>query len=115
MTDLIGNRKMAEETGVMDGIGMNTWTVMLIDSDRLFCAGLRALLENHGFQVVRECAGLPEAALAVRQYGAADLVLLCLQGGTAEELAQVKRLRTLAQDARIVVMTADPKAQSLSW
>jgi len=99
----------------MDGVGMNTWSAMLIDSDRLFCAGLRALLENHGFHVIRECGGLAEAVSAVRQQGSADLVLLCMQGGTAEELAQLKRLRGLAQDARIVVMATDPKAQSLSW
>ncbi|WP_158045461.1 LuxR C-terminal-related transcriptional regulator [Skermanella pratensis] len=88
--------------------------VMLVDSDRLFCAALAALLETTAFRISAEFSTLTDANSAVRQGRRPDLILLNLQTGNAEELAQLKLLRSSAAQARIVVLASELTSQILS-
>ncbi|UEM06092.1 response regulator transcription factor [Skermanella rosea] len=88
--------------------------VMLVDSDRLFCAALAALLETTAFRISAEFSTLADASNAVRQGRRPDLILLNLQSGNAEELGQLKLLRTTAAQARIVVLASELTSQILS-
>jgi len=49
---------------------------MLVDSDRLFCAALGALLSTTSFRISAEYTSLADATVAVRQGGRPDLILL---------------------------------------
>ncbi|UEM23546.1 response regulator transcription factor [Skermanella mucosa] len=88
--------------------------VMLVDSDRLFCAALAALLETTAFRISAEFPTLADANNAVRQGRRPDLILLNLQSGNAEELGQLKLLRTSSAQARIVVLASELTSQILS-
>ncbi len=92
---------------------MNTWDVMLVDSDRLFCAALGALLGNSEFGITAEFTSLTDAATAIRQGRHPDLILLNLQTGLPDELAQLKQLRSLCPHSRIVVLASDLTPQIL--
>ena len=57
---------------------MTNCDVMLIDSDRLFCAALGALLSTTSFRISAEYTSLADATVAVRQGNHPDLILLNL-------------------------------------
>jgi len=93
---------------------MKSWDVMLVDGDRLFCAALGALLSNSQFQIAAEYICLTDAVAAVRSGRRTDLILLNLQTGQPEELSQLKQMRALASEARIVVLASDLAPQILT-
>src|SRR5688572_3862940 len=88
--------------------------VMLVDSDRLFCAALGALLSTTAFRIKAEYTTLADAVSAVRQGRRPELILLNLQTGNADELAHLKQLRAAASQARIVVLASELTPQILS-
>jgi len=87
---------------------------MLVDSDRLFCAALGALLSTTAFRIKAEFTTLADAVIAVRQGRRPELILLNLQTGNADELAHLKQLRAAASQARIVVLASEMTPQILS-
>jgi two-component system nitrate/nitrite response regulator NarL len=87
---------------------------MLVDSDRLFCAALGALLSSTSFRISAEYTSLADATVAVRQGSHPDLILLNLQSGNVDELALLKQLRTSAAASRIVVLASELTPQILS-
>ena len=93
---------------------MTNCDVMLVDSDRLFCAALGALLSSTSFRISAEHTSLADATVAVRQGSHPDLILLNLQSGNADELALLKQLRSSANASRIVVLASELTPQILS-
>lgn len=93
---------------------MTNCDVMLVDSDRLFCAALGALLSSTSFRISAEYTSLADATVAVRQGSHPDLILLNLQSGNADELAMLKQLRSSAAASRIVVLASELTPQILS-
>jgi two-component system nitrate/nitrite response regulator NarL len=87
---------------------------MLVDSDRLFCAALGALLSTTSFRISAEYTSLADATMAVRQGSHPDLILLNLQSGNADELGLLKQLRTSATQSRIVVLASELTPQIMS-
>ena len=92
---------------------MSTWTVMLIDHDRLFSAALGTLISSGPFRVNHHAATLDEALAAIDRDADPDLIVLALQEGSAEEMAAVRRLRA-GTGARIAVLADATADQSLS-
>ncbi|EWY36666.1 regulator [Skermanella stibiiresistens SB22] len=88
--------------------------VMLVDSDRLFCAALAALLDTTVFRISAEFSNLADATNAIRQGRRPDLILLNLQSGNPEELGHLKLLRSTASQARMVVLASEMTPQVLS-
>jgi two-component system nitrate/nitrite response regulator NarL len=93
---------------------MTNCDVMLIDSDRLFCSALGALLSTTSFRISAEYTSLADATMAVRQGSHPDLILLNLQSGNADELGLLKQLRTSATQSRIVVLASELTPQIMS-
>lgn len=95
---------------------MITWNVMLVDHDKLFSAALATLLSGSQFRISHHASSLPEAISALRQGGAPDLVVVdAPTTASPDELAQFKRLRNLADRARVVVLAGERTSQNLSF
>lgn len=92
---------------------MKTWTVMLVDHDRLFSAALATLIGAGPFQVDAHASNADDALEVIAGGSAPDLIVLALQDGLAEEIAGIKRLRE-ATPARIVVLADTVADRSLS-
>ncbi len=92
---------------------MEPWNVMLIDHDRLFSAALGTLISNGPFRVCHSAVDGIDAATAVDHGIEADLIVVALQNGSAEEITGIKRLRG-ATGARIAVLADDVLDRSLS-
>src|SRR5688572_21255109 len=89
---------------------MPTIPVFLINSDRLFRNGLKALSAGSDLEFVGEAAGFDEAAALADLHAGVRVVLCDLAAGRADEI--VGRLRAAFPSARIVVLaqTRDPWA-----
>lgn len=92
---------------------MKTWTVMLVDHDRLFSAALATLIGAGPFHVDAHASSADDALEVIARGSAPDLIVLALQDGLAEEIAGIKRLRE-ATPARIVVLADTVADRSLS-
>lgn len=92
---------------------MKTWTVMLVDHDRLFSAALATLIGAGPFQVDAHASSADDALEVIAKGSVPDLIVLALQDGLAEEIAGIKRLRE-ATPARIVVLADTVADRSLS-
>ncbi|WP_207485955.1 LuxR C-terminal-related transcriptional regulator [Arenibaculum pallidiluteum] len=90
---------------------MQTTSIVLIDPNKLFREGLKALLRGGDLEIVGEGARLDEAA-PLAESGKDVQLVLCdpAAGSTAQET--VSELRLLFPGARVVVLTAtvDPQA-----
>lgn len=92
---------------------MKTWTVMLVDHDRLFSAALATLIGAGPFQVDAHASSADDALEVIAKGSVPDLIVLALQDGLAEEITGIKRLRE-ATPARIVVLADTVADRSLS-
>lgn len=86
---------------------MERTTAFLIDSNKLFREGLKRLLDDSPFEIIAEASNLREGVAAVEGGLKPQLVLLDLANGGGEEAEQMRRLRSLLPEARIVVLTTD--------
>src|SRR5947209_7868592 len=79
-------------------------TVLLIDANRLFCAGLERILADASFAVVHEAPSI-EAALPFIAALQPALVLVDLPASREAAAAGLSRIREAAARSRIVVLT----------
>jgi two-component system nitrate/nitrite response regulator NarL len=79
-------------------------TVILIDANRLFCAGLERILAEASFAVVHEAASIT-AALPFIEALQPALVLVDLPTSRAAAAAGIGQIRAAAPRSRIVVLT----------
>ncbi|HEV7371153.1 response regulator transcription factor [Arenibaculum sp.] len=94
-----------------------TWSAMLVDGDRLFCAALAALLKGGAFNVDAECGSLGEAVNQVRLGRRPDIILLSLHpanGSLAEDRSAIVLLRDRLPDCRIVALGADVGTETMT-
>lgn len=100
---------------------MKSWSVMLVDRDRLFSAALATLIANGPFRIAGHADDVEEALEAIGRGTVPDLIVLALQDGlgqaadrdAVDDIAGIRRLRT-AGDARIVVLADAIADQTLS-
>ncbi|MFP5518170.1 MAG: LuxR C-terminal-related transcriptional regulator [Alphaproteobacteria bacterium] len=92
---------------------MKTWTVMLVDHDRLFSAALATLIGGGPFRVSAHAASADDALDLIADGDQPDLIVLALQDGMPEEIAGIRRLRE-GTSARIVVLADTIADRSLS-
>ena len=92
---------------------MKTWTVMLVDHDRLFSAALATLIGGGPFRVTAHAASADDALDLIADGDQPDLIVLALQDGIPEEIAGIRRLRE-GTSARIVVLADTIADRSLS-
>lgn len=92
---------------------MKTWTVMLVDHDRLFSAALSTLIGSGPFRVLTHATSADDAMAAIGNGAEPDLIVLALQDAQAEDIAGVRRLRGVT-GARIVVLADSIGDHSLS-
>jgi two-component system, NarL family, nitrate/nitrite response regulator NarL len=79
-------------------------TVLLIDANRLFCAGLERILADASFAVVHEAPSI-EAALPFLEALRPSLVLVDLPASREAAVAGISRIREASAESRIVVLT----------
>jgi two-component system nitrate/nitrite response regulator NarL len=78
---------------------------MIVDHHRMVSAGLRLLVESQtGMKVVAMATNEAEA-LALADVQSPDLILLDLELGTENGLTLLPKLRHVARDARVLVLT----------
>ncbi|BAI72829.1 two-component response regulator [Azospirillum sp. B510] len=92
---------------------MTTWTVMLVDHDRLFSAALATLIGGGPFRVTTHAASADDALDLIADGEEPDLIVLALQDGMPEEIAGIRRLRD-GTSARIAVLADTIADRSLS-
>lgn len=89
-----------------------TIRVVLVDDHRLFRAGLRALLERRGFQVVGEADDGAAARDLVRQTRP-DVVLMDLRMPGLDGLAATRLLKAEFPELPVVILTASEEEEDL--
>src|SRR4051812_1670738 len=87
---------------------------LLIDPNKLFREGLKLLVEGQGFHIAGEAGSLPEGQSAVEAGLKPRLVLIDPVPANGEEREQLKRLRALLPDTRLVVLTGELSTQLLA-
>ena len=92
---------------------MQTVSVALIDTNRLFREGLKVLISGSDFRIVAEAGTLAEA---VSTWDAADGpgAVLLDPAGTADAARTVCEVRAAFPGARVVLLTTELDAQSLA-
>lgn len=87
---------------------MTFGSVMLVDHDQLFSAALAALLEEEGMTVASPVPSL-QAATAALEDGEGPALIITDPAGLdrQEEMEPLVRLRTLAPEARLLVLSSD--------
>src|SRR6267143_1437807 len=79
--------------------------VLLIDDHHVVREGLRMLIESHpGFKIIGE-ADNGNAALAILEKNAADIILLDLDLGPEDGLDLLPKLLAVADNAKVLVLT----------
>jgi DNA-binding NarL/FixJ family response regulator len=79
-------------------------TVVLIDANRLFCAGLERILAEASFAVVHEASSIEDALPFIEALQPA-VVLVDLPASREAAAAGISRIREIALRSRIVVLT----------
>lgn len=79
------------------------WHILVVDDDVVYAQSLAAALTRRGHRVV--CAGNADAALARTQAETFDAVILDLRLATTSGLSLIAPLRSLAPQARILLLT----------
>ncbi|MFV3075848.1 LuxR C-terminal-related transcriptional regulator [Niveispirillum fermenti] len=93
---------------------MTSGSVMLVDHDQLFSAALAALLEEEGMAVTSPLPSLQAAAVALEDGEGPTLIIADPAGLDRQEEAEpLARLRSLAPDARLLVLSSDLSPNAL--
>jgi DNA-binding NarL/FixJ family response regulator len=84
--------------------------VLIVDDDDLFRAGLRAILEENGLNVVAEARRNDEALYLVKRL-AADVVLVSIDMAGRSPIETTRAIAELAPGSKVVVLSAvvDPE------
>jgi DNA-binding NarL/FixJ family response regulator len=90
-----------------DGTNGANIRVLVVDDQDLFRAGLRALLESEGVQVVAE-TGSGDKALELAVRVVPDVVLLTLNMTEARGAEALRRMHEAAPDVKIIALTDTP-------
>lgn len=86
--------------------------VLLVDDHRLFRAGLRSLLAQHGFDVVGEAGGVEEA-LALVSRRRPDVVLIELELPDGSGIEATRGITSLGPGVRVLMLTVSSGAQDV--
>ena len=81
-------------------------STLLVDPDRLFREGLAKLLEDSPYDVSGQVASIDEAIEQVSTGSQPDLCLIGYASGDKEEVARLSKLRDMAKETRIVVLSS---------
>ncbi|MFV3128760.1 LuxR C-terminal-related transcriptional regulator [Niveispirillum sp. KHB5.9] len=94
---------------------MTSGAVMLVDHDQLFSAALAALLEEEGMAVESPLPSLPTAEQALSDGTPPALIITDPSGlDRSEDGDPLQRLRLLAPESRILVLSADLSQTALN-
>ena len=92
--------------------------LLVVDDVPLFRAGLSSALRDAGFEVVAEAGGA-EAAVTAAEEHQPDLVLLDILMPGISGLEVVEKIKAVAPETNVVLLTATPAASSvvsaISW
>lgn len=94
---------------------MSAGSVMLVDHDQLFSAALAALLEDEGMEVELPQPSLLSASAAMQAGAGPELIIVDPTGlERSDDDGALNRLRSLAPDAKLLVLSADLSAPHLA-
>ena len=85
---------------------MDVATVLLIEPERLMREGLKVLLRGSPFSVMHEAENLKAAEDMLRSAAKIDLILAQVSSKNDEAISGLAHLRTIAPDAKLVILTA---------
>ncbi len=79
-------------------------TVLLVNANRLFCAGLRQILSDASFAVVHEASSIEDALPSIEALQP-SLVIVDLPDSSETPTAGISRIRVVSPRSRIVILT----------